>query len=156
MHCPEWDTWEWWETDNQPGFQGNKLVPSLKNWTMDTLQPCSLSYMLGKCLNLWISASLSRRWLWFLLLEFFGWDDGWTKIIQRHRVKSLNLMIPNHQERRARWVWMKEVCRLQKVYLRRSSSDGLNQTDLPPHVVKMTQASREEHKLWSQPSRDKY
>ena len=51
---------------------------------------------------------------------------------------------------------MKEVCRLKKVYLRRSSSDGLNQTVLPPHVVKMTQAHREDHKLWSQPSRDKY
>jgi len=42
------------------------------------------------------------------------------------------------------------------MYLRRSSSDGLNQTALPSHVVKMTQAHRKEHKFWSQPSRDKY
>ena len=61
----------------------------------------------------------------------------------------------NHQGKRAKWVWMKEVCRLQKVYLRRSSSDGLNQTVPPSHVVKMTPAHGEEHKLWSQPSRGK-
>ena len=36
------------------------------------------------------------------------------------------------------------------MYLRRSSSDGLNQTVPPSHVVKMTQAHTEEHKLWSQ------
>ena len=36
------------------------------------------------------------------------------------------------------------------MYLRRSSSDGLNQTVLPPHVVKMTQAHGEKHKIWSQ------
>ena len=53
-----------------------------------------------------------------------------------------------HQERTG-WVWMKEVCRLKKVYLRRSSSEGLNQTVPPPHVVKMTQAHREKHKLES-------
>ena len=34
--------------------------------------------------------------------------------------------------------------------MRRSSSDGLNQTVPPPHVLKMTQAHGEEHKLWSQ------
>ena len=45
---------------------------------------------------------------------------------------------------------MKEVCRLKKVYLRRASSDGLNQTVPPAHVVKMTQAHGEKHKLWSQ------
>ena len=45
---------------------------------------------------------------------------------------------------------MKEVCRLKKVYLRRSSSEGLNQTVPPPHVVKMAQAQGEKHKLWSQ------
>ena len=44
---------------------------------------------------------------------------------------------------------MKEVCRLKKVYLRGSSSEGLNQTVPPPHVVKMTQAHREKHKLES-------
>ena len=45
---------------------------------------------------------------------------------------------------------MKEICRLKKVYLRRSTSDSLNQTVLPAHVVKMTQAHGEKHKLWSQ------
>ena len=36
--------------------------------------------------------------------------------------------------------------------MRRSSSDGLNKT-VP--LVKMTPAHGEEHKLWSQPSKDK-
>ena len=155
MYCTEWNTWEWKESGNQSAREINWHHPWQNGLWTPYIHVALVTY-LGKYLNLWILASLSGRWIWFLLLEFFGWDDGWTKSIQRHKVESPTLVIPNHQERRARWVWMKEVCRLHKVYLRRASSDGLNQTVLPPHVVKMIQAHGEEHKLWSQPSRGKY